>query len=209
MESASTKASTSTHRVEDNVEESMLPTSSGPPRVLEEKSALKDGELIDHGWLSDVIIAPSKPAPTGEIQPLNSGMEAIHEVLLAESSSLEWATQGSDELQQWLTGCVETYFDGFHLRWPILNAPSFDATTSSLYLAAAVCVIGVWLRKCQEQEEKRSALRVHEALLQLLLHKLVGIQISVEIGLLTFRRLSLSRCSMDNHGQSNCSRRLY
>ncbi|KAK9235801.1 hypothetical protein V1525DRAFT_251641 [Lipomyces kononenkoae] len=158
---------------EDYDNESMLPASSRPGNFLAGNSLRTEGELLDHEWLLNLSIVPSKPVPTSQFQPLSPGMEAIYELLVAEKSSLEGAMQGSDELQEWLTKCLETYFKSFHLRWPILNAPTFDVKTVSLPLAASVCVIGAWLRNGAKRNERLFALRVHEILLQRLLHNLI------------------------------------
>ncbi|KAK9490960.1 hypothetical protein V1508DRAFT_423353, partial [Lipomyces doorenjongii] len=90
-------------------------------------------------------------------------MEAIYELLVAEKSSLEGAVPESGELQEWVAKCLETYFKNFHLRWPIVNAPTFDVITVSLPVAASVCVIGAWLQNSAEWTERFFARRVHES----------------------------------------------
>ncbi|KAF2724018.1 hypothetical protein K431DRAFT_263120 [Polychaeton citri CBS 116435] len=130
-----------------------------------------EGRPSSHEWLLSVV--PSKPVSPTESQPKATGMEAIYELLVAGKSSLEGFIRISDELHEWLTKCLEMYFKSFHLRWPILNSPSFDATTASLSLTAAVCVIGVWSQNDRRPHERCWALRVHEILLQHLLHKLI------------------------------------
>lgn len=163
---------------EPSNEDSTLFSASDNPGFLAEESMPKQRERHSHDWLSDLTITPSKPAPTDEIRPLNSGMAAINELLLAQSSSLEWAAEGSEDLQKWLDNCIEAFFTGFHLIWPILNAPSWDATTASLDLSATICVMGTWLREGGQGEECHSALLVHEVLLQRLLQKLASIEVS-------------------------------
>ena len=173
----STAVNTSIREDDNNDDdESMLPTNSGSENSLAGNSLRTERELLpDHELFLNLSIVPSKPAPTNEFQPLGPGMEAIYELLLAEKSSLEGATQESDELQEWAAKCLETYFKSFHVRWPILNAPTFDVITEPLPLAASVCVIGAWLQDGTKQTERLCALRVHEILLQRLLHNLVCI----------------------------------
>jgi hypothetical protein len=123
----------------------------------------------------------SKPAPTGESQSLGPAMEAIYELLVADKPSLEEALQEPHELQEWIPKGLETYFESFHLRWPILNAPPFDIGTESLPLAAAVCLIGAWFQNAAEGVERFYVLTVHDLLLQRLLQKLVRIHTTPEI----------------------------
>ncbi|KAK9319149.1 hypothetical protein V1517DRAFT_61441 [Lipomyces orientalis] len=172
-----TTAMNASVREDDNNDddESMLPTSSWPESSLTENSLHKEDEffLPSHQLFLNLTIVPSKPAPTSQLQFLSPGMEGIHELLVAGDSSLETAVQVSDELQKWVAKCLETYFKDFHLRWPIFNAPTFDVKIVSLPLAASVCVIGAWLQNSAEWTERFCALRVHEILLQLLLHNLI------------------------------------
>ncbi|OJJ42562.1 hypothetical protein ASPZODRAFT_20332 [Penicilliopsis zonata CBS 506.65] len=125
-------------------------------------------------WLLNLSIIPSKQIYPGDLEALSPGMEAIHQVLVAEKpSSLEEAIQESDEWREWRTRCMETYFQCFHLRWPILNAPSFDLTTASLSLTASVCVIGTQLQKDSRSTERLWADQVHDLLLEQLLRALI------------------------------------
>lgn len=198
-------------REDDNNDdyESKLPTSSSPENFLAENSLRTEGKafLPNHEFFLNLKIVPSKPVPTSEFQPLSPGMEAIYEILVAAKSSLEGAIQESDEVQEWAAKCVETYLKSFHLRWPIFNAPTFDVKTVSLPLAASVFVIGAWLQNSAKWSERFYALRVHDILLQRLLHNLVGILYSWGGSPLIFCRLTLNRCSKDRHGQSNFFRR--
>ena len=155
----------------------MLPPSSRSEDVLAGDSlCTKEGEPCppNHELFLNLTIVPSRPAPTSELQLLKPGIEAICELLVAETSSLEGAIHDSDELHEWLAKCLEAYLNNFHLRWPLFNAPAFDLLTAPLHLAASVCVIGVWLRNNTEWSERVCALRVHEILIQRLLHDLVG-----------------------------------
>lgn len=123
----------------------------------------------------NLTIVPSNPAPTSDFQPLSSGIEAIYELLIAEQPSLEGVTRESEDLQGCLKRYRMTYFKSFHLRWPILHAPTFDLVTASLPLAASACVIGAWFQNSGNADERFYALRVHELLLQRLIYNLVRI----------------------------------
>jgi hypothetical protein len=205
----STAVNTSVREDDNNDDdESMLLTSSRPENFLAENSLRREGELLpNHELFLNLTIVPSKPGPTSEFQSLSPGIEAIYELLVTEKSSLEGAVQESDELQEWISTCLETYFKNFHLRWPILHAPTFDVITVSLPLTASVCVIGEWLQNSAEWTERVGALRMHEILLERLLHNLVGALLSLGDSPLIFCRLPLNRFWKERHGQLNCFRR--
>jgi hypothetical protein len=169
--------------INNDDDESMLPTNSRPENFLAENSLRRGRELLlpNHELFLNLTIVPSKPGPTSEFQSLSPGIDAIYELLVADKSSLEGAVQESDELQKWVAKCLKTYFNNFHLRWPILHAPTFDVLTVSLPLTASVCVIGSWLQNTAECTERFGALRMHEILLQRLLHNLVGALLSLGI----------------------------
>ena len=156
--------------------ESIVPPSSRPERWLAEDSLCTEEEhyLPNRELFLNLTIASPNPAPTSESQSLTPGMEAIYDLLVTEKSSLEGIVQESDEFHEWVARCLEAYLENFHLRWPLLNAPSFDLITAPLYLAASVFVVGTWLRNNAEETERLCALQVHELLLQYLLHDLVS-----------------------------------
>ena len=198
-------------REDDNndSDESMLPPSSRLEKFLGEDSLHTEGELYlpNHELFLNLTIVPSRPAPTSEFQSLTPGIEAIYELLVAEKSSLEGTVQESDELHKWVAKCLEAYLKNFHLRWPLFNAPTFDLVTAPLHLAASVCVIGAWLQNNAEWTERFCALRVHEILLQRLLHDLVGTLYPSRGSVLILCRLTLDRCPKDRHGQLNFFKR--
>ncbi|KAH8694176.1 hypothetical protein BGW36DRAFT_430196 [Talaromyces proteolyticus] len=138
----------------------------------------RESNLSNLEFLKNLTILPSDPSLTS-FRPLSRGMEALYEIMVAEKPSLEGAMQESAELQEWVTKCLETYSRTFHLRWPILHSPTLDMEISSmsLPLAASVCIIGVWFRSTTEWTERFYALRVHETLLQRLLHNLIDSQL--------------------------------
>lgn len=156
----------------------MSPTRSRPlENFLAEHASRTEGELRppDVEFLQNLTIVPSESGETSGFQPLSRGMEAIYELLVAEKSSLEGPIHKSDDLQEWVTKYLETYSNNFHLRWPILHAPTLEMEIKfvSLPLAASVCVIGAWCQNNATWTERFYALRVHEILLQRLLLSLV------------------------------------
>jgi hypothetical protein len=174
--SAAVNASISEDNRNDD-DESTPPGSSGPENFLTENALSTDGEPLPPTleFFGNLTIVPSNPAPGSEFQPLAPGIEAIYGLLVAEKSSLEGVIQEFDELQEWLTKYRMAYFRSFHLRWPILHAPTFDIRTVSLPLAASVCVIGAWFQSCEKWTERFYALRVHDILVQRLLQSMVRI----------------------------------
>ena len=157
--------------------EPVLPPSSRPENIMADNPLRIEGErlLPNEQFFLNLPIVPSKPVPASESQPLSPGMEAIYELVVAEKSSLEGAIEKSDELQEWVTKSLESYFKTFHHRWPIVHAPTFDIGTVPLSLAASVCVIGVWLQNSGKWAERFYALRVHESLLGRLIRDMVRI----------------------------------
>jgi hypothetical protein len=152
---------------------STLAANSGLDELPKEIPLRRGRELLSHEMFRDLAIVPSQSASTSAFQVLNPGMKAMKELLLAGKDSLEEFIPQSDDLQDWLSQCQEAYFQSFHLRWPVLNCPSFDAGTAALPLAAAVCVIGVWLGNQPDPEERQYALQVHDLLLHGLLLRMV------------------------------------
>lgn len=141
---------------------------------LTENDGHKEGDTLPPSvkFFQNLTIVPSTPIPTSEVRPQSPGIQAIYELLVAESPSLEGATQDSPDLEEAVTRYLETYFKNFHLRWPILHAPSFDIITASLPLAASVCVIGAF-QSSVIWTERFYAFKVHDILLRRLLHNLV------------------------------------
>lgn len=156
--------------------ESLVPASPRAEALLSGESLCTEEEhnLPDHALFLKLKIVPSLPVASGELRSPAPGMEAIYEFLVSEKSSLKGIIQESDEFQDWVAKCLEAYLNNFHLRWPLLNAPSFDLVSAPLHLAASVFVIGTWLRNDTEWTERFCALQVHDLLLQYLLHVLVG-----------------------------------
>lgn len=52
----------------------------------------------------------------------------------------------SDELNIWISACVQQYFDSFHERWTVIHAPSFDVKSDDAFKVGTVLIIGAWLR---------------------------------------------------------------
>lgn len=165
---------------DDNVLGLLLPSTGLIPGSSLAKSALHhEGETLPSAdFIQSLTIVPSKPGTMSELRLSSQGMEAIYDLLIAESSSLENAIPEADELHGQVANYLETFFECIHLRWPILNAPTFhmDVRTVPLNLAASVCVIGAWFRSSARQTDKFYALKVHEVLLRRLLHQVVCVQ---------------------------------
>jgi hypothetical protein len=102
-------------------------------------------------------------------------MGAIFELLIADKASFEAASQDCEQSKAQVSRYIDTYIKYFHLRWPVLHAPTLDNEigTMSLPLAAAACLIGAWFQNSVDWTERFYALRVHEVLLERLLHSLV------------------------------------
>jgi len=151
-----------------------------PEIDLAENRSSAEGELLASTieFFQNLTIAPSKPASTSDFRPpkpLSFGIEAVYDLLVAERPSLEEAMGETDELPEWITKYFKAFVKNCHLRWPILSAPTFDIRTASLPLAASVCVIGASFQSSDNWTERLYALRMHDILLQHLLHKLVRI----------------------------------
>lgn len=100
----------------------------------------------------------------------------MYELLVAEKASIEAAIQECNESKVRVSKYIDTYIKDFHLQWPVLHAPTLDNElgTMSLPLAAAACLIGAWFQNSADWTERFYALRVHDVLLERLLHSLVG-----------------------------------
>ena len=148
-----------------------MPENSFPAEIGVSGGGEPLGQTVQ--YLQGLQIVQPSLAPEIGSQPVSTGIEAIHRLLLANKVSLEKAMKESPGLQVCIVNYVATYFRNFLLRWPILHAPTFDVRTASLPLAASVCVLGAWFQSSEGSTERFYALRVHEILLQRLLHDLV------------------------------------
>lgn len=125
-------------------------------------------------FLQNLTIVPSQSGTTNF--PLSShGMGGLYELLVAEKPSFEAALQDCEESKARVSKYIDTYIKTFHLRWPVLHAPTLDNEigTMPLPLAAAACLLGAWFQNSADWTERFYALRMHEVLLERLLHSLV------------------------------------
>ncbi|KAJ1336121.1 SCAN domain-containing zinc finger protein [Microdochium nivale] len=120
-------------------------------------------------FLSSVLVEsrPQQQVPTGAMDeeepavtvtqrgasPLRHSatlMDALYELLLSSasvrSSFLGRNMEASPGFAQWVTGCVDSYFEFFHPRWPILYAGPFDPARCSLPLVGIVAMVGCWFQ---------------------------------------------------------------
>lgn len=181
IRSISTNASLD--EVDSNFNEASLPVALNRHEPLDRGSLQAESTTGRHDWVLDFTIIPSKAKGNVAVrlEPADSGMNAIYELLLGEMpSSLEELAQGSDTMEKFLEASTKTYFERFHLRWPLLNAPPFDPETALFSLTASVCIIGIWLQPHADQSERHNALRVHDALLQRFTYDMVKVKLFVE-----------------------------
>ena len=120
----------------------------------------------------EVLIAPSEAAFVD-----HKGLRQVMRPQLW-MLPLEGSIRESDELQEWVTIYLEIYLKSFHLRWPILHAPTLGMELRAMFLplTASICVIGAWFQGSAKWTDRFYVLRVHEILLQRLLHRLVRFQ---------------------------------
>lgn len=151
--------------------------SSSRKKLLTNNTSHSQGDMLSPTVkiFQSLKIVPPRPVQTSNFHPLSHGIQAIYELLIAQQPSLEGAAQVSDELEAAVTKYFTTYSRSFHLRWPILHMPSFDVIPAPLPLAASVCVIGAF-QSSTIWSERFYTLKVHEILLQRLLHDLVRTQ---------------------------------
>ncbi|KAH8674221.1 hypothetical protein BX600DRAFT_547793 [Xylariales sp. PMI_506] len=109
----------------------------------------------------------------GTFEPMDAGMGAIHEALIAGHPSLKKVMQLSRESSERVHACSRAYLEDFHIRWPVLHAPTFNVEHDPLPLTAAVCMIGTWFRAPTISIDRFYALRVHEFLVQRFLQDIV------------------------------------
>jgi hypothetical protein len=130
-------------------------------------------DLLSHELFRGLSIAPSQPVSTRPSQVIGPGIKAIEELLLAGNDLTEGLMPQASDGHAWLCQKAAIYFRDFHLRWPVLNGPSFDVKAAASPLAISVCVVGVWSDNYSNPQDRTCALRVHEILLQRLLHRIV------------------------------------
>jgi hypothetical protein len=159
----------------DDDEDSTPEAVARPIRISDELSLrLHPGQPLppDVDLFLNLTVLPSPPIRASEFQPTGNGIKAIYEILAAEGSSLESSVLQWTDSQDRLEKYRRTYFQKFHIKWPILHAPTFGIQSAPLQLAASVCVLGSWLMN-PTGDERSYALKVHDILLQRLLTSLV------------------------------------
>ncbi|KAE8555882.1 hypothetical protein EYB25_000580 [Talaromyces marneffei] len=159
---------------DDDDDETTLPKRSKPENSL---------ELLQRNvkFLQNLNIVPSQPTTTSS--SLSSpGMGGIYELLVAGKVLLESAVRECSESKARVSRYIDTYIKNFHLRWPILHAPTLhnEIGTMPLPLAAAACLIGAWFQNSADWTERFYALRVHELLLERSLHSLIDLELTSE-----------------------------
>ncbi|RAO69768.1 uncharacterized protein BHQ10_005780 [Talaromyces amestolkiae] len=125
-------------------------------------------------FLQNLTVVPSQSGTSNF--PLSShSMGGLYELLLADKPSFEEALQDCEESKARVREYIDTYIKSFHLRWPVLHAPTLDNEigTMPLSLAAAACLIGAWFQNSADWTERFYSLRMHEVLLERLLHSLI------------------------------------
>ncbi|KAK5047765.1 hypothetical protein LTR84_006430 [Exophiala bonariae] len=127
----------------------------------------------------NLTVLPSPPIRPSEFQPTGNGIKAIYEILNAEGSSLESSVLQWTDAQDRLERYRRTYFQTFHIKWPILHAPTFGIQSAPLQLAASVCLLGSWFMN-PTGDERSYALKVHDILLQRLLTSLMNQELITE-----------------------------
>jgi len=78
----------------------------------------------------------------------------------------------SPKFEEWVTNCIDTYFEFFHPRWPLLHAPTVDVSSSSLLLVATVVMVGCWFK--DTSEDKPAIWRLFNFMTRISFEKLVG-----------------------------------
>lgn len=154
-------------------------------------------------FLQNLTVVPSQSGTSNF--PLSShSMGGLYELLLADKPSFEEALQDCEESKARVREYIDTYIKSFHLRWPVLHAPTLDNEigTMPLSLAAAACLIGAWFQNSADWTERFYSLRMHEVLLERLLHSLVrhfySLEVSVLTSLIDRARIDVRRESMAN-----------
>ncbi|EED22985.1 hypothetical protein TSTA_064520 [Talaromyces stipitatus ATCC 10500] len=154
---------------EDGNDELTLLTSSTPETSLSWEVLQRNVQ-----FLKTITIVSPQLNPSSGCLPLGQGMEGIYELLIAEESSLEVAMEKSDGMKGHVSRYTQIYLKNFHLRWPILHGPTLsnEIDSISLPLAASMCLIGAWFQDSKGSNEILYALKVHDILLERLLHSL-------------------------------------
>ena len=144
-----------------------------------EDSFTKAFQDVDEEDLSDNLdfFRNLKIIPTQKIStrahPLGAGMEAMYEALVAGYSSLSEILGDSPDLTVWVAKATSAFLKEFHIRWPVLHAPTFDSEEDPLPLAVTVCMIGSWLQSPSSSADRFHALKTHDFLLQRFLQDIV------------------------------------
>lgn len=101
-------------------------------------------------------------------------VDAILEIILSSSrnSRLGETIAASSKFEAWVTCCIDTYFEFFHPRWPLLHAPTVNASSSPLLLVATIVMVGCWFQG--RPEDKPAIWRLFNFMTRISFEKLVG-----------------------------------
>ncbi len=155
---------------------------SPTPTTSPERNSLSDGRQDTHdvsshnaAFLRALIIRPTPPDAGSQVE-LQTKTEKFGETLTPQDKMMilfraiesrmtfrfEQITEASAGFGIWVSTCCSSYFDRFHLYWPVLHRPSFDAQKDSLMVSATVVIIGAWLTR--SESSKPHILEIHKLL---------------------------------------------
>ncbi|TPX18601.1 uncharacterized protein E0L32_002458 [Thyridium curvatum] len=98
------------------------------------------------GTLSAAPQIRSSPRSPERTNAVRAGMRSLTDAVasLDVLGNSVVAYQETLEENSWCNSCLESFFESFHERWPIVHAPTFDPSTDSLAASASTLMIGSW-----------------------------------------------------------------
>lgn len=75
----------------------------------------------------------------------------------------------------WASACCSSYFDRYHLHWPLIHRHTFDTQRDSLIVSATVVLIGAWLKG--PEATRPLILETHKILVDQLLEQMVRFRV--------------------------------
>lgn len=106
----------------------------------------------------------------------HDGMVILRQYVNAQTiRRLEHVPNTPIEFRVWVSACCNSYFERFHLYWPVLHRHSFDEQGDPLIVSATVVLIGAWLQG--PEATKPLILETHKILVDHLLEQMVSFKV--------------------------------
>ncbi|KAK5996887.1 hypothetical protein PT974_02234 [Cladobotryum mycophilum] len=171
---ASASASSSTQQAQDSAHSPGTPNSGTEASIGDSRSESLPILTADQVNLfvqeSGVVDAHLQGLSFPSKEALESILEAVTNLNVNPIPKVPHPS--SDEVKKWASAAVQTYFRGFHERWQVIHAPTFENEEESPVVRASVFMIASWFH--DDDRTRDLVFEIHGALVKRLLEDLAN-----------------------------------